>query len=998
MLIIVGGTMSSQSYGQMFNFRELSVQQGLPQSEAVAILFDSKNIAWIGTQGGGLTIYDGSEMRTLTKNDSLISNRIYCLAEINKEIWVGQKGGVSKLDLNGKVLRNFKLADRNTIVQDIVDYQDQLLLACNNGVWELKAGEFSLVTDNPNLKAVNSESFFREDDQNLWVCTHEGLLHFTDYTKKLNNERGLRGRRVDCASTFHGIKVIGSYDGGLNLYDQKEGFVWMDQMDPLKECIITCLFVAKNDELWIGTENSGVFVYNWGTRELRNYTLQNGLSSNNVQQIVADYWDNIWIGTRGGGVSIFQNSPFIKYSTVSGLNSNYIFSVLSTSEGDLWVGTEGTGVVRITDTSSVLFDEEFGFHSSKVKALYEDRSGRIWIGTDGEGLGIYLPYDGKDTIYTAKKETGLQANWIKGFTEDKRGNLYLATSDGGIVRAIDAKGTPEAIQFARLRVDNGTIPERLSDIEYIDDRLWYASPNGFFGFVKDRKMFGFYTPDMTYNNVAGKGVNYWFGTRDNGLFHITLENDSIAAEEWITAEDYLSSNNIYQLVLRDNELWVGTEKGLDRLKLDSAFRVTGKEHFGVEEGFEGKEANLNAVFMDANNHLWFGTVNGLYHYQGGEVNYAQRKPPILRMEDFQISYQSIRETEFADYYQDGKLIRPLLLPYDKNDIQFSFKAIHYAYSNNIRYSWILEGVDPDWTPASKVTAATYSNLSPGDYAFKVKASIDDNWEVEPIILEFTIDQPYWEKTWFKASYYSAAIFLLLVIILIIVFRVRRKNKAIRERLELEKNMIELEQKALRLQMNPHFIFNVLNSIHNLIILNDPDKARYALAKFSKLMRRVLENSREKYISIDDEIETLENYVQLEKLTTGTDVSLDFEIDTELDTVEEILPPLMIQPFIENALIHGLKELDRPGQIKVSFKLLHEHLLEVTIEDNGRGRKNAAAINAQKESYHKSTALQVTQERLASMNPNPDFVPFEILDLTNSHGNPIGTRVVFRLEI
>ena len=247
-------------------------------------------------------------------------------------------------------------------------------------------------------------------------------------------------------------------------------------------------------------------------------------------------------------------------------------------------------------------------------------------------------------------------------------------------------------------------------------------------------------------------------------------------------------------------------------------------------------------------------------------------------------------------------------------------------------------------------------------------------------------------------YYSVIIVDVGIIFLIVIIRIKRKNKRLRQKFEMEKNLIELEQKALRLQMNPHFIFNVLNSIHNLIILNDPDKARYALSKFSKLMRRVLENSREKLISIDNEIETLENYVQLEKLTSNHDVIISFDVDEKIDSSEEILPPLMIQPFVENAIIHGLKQLDKTGEIKVSFKLLEEHILECSIQDNGRGRENAAMINAQKENYHKSTALKVTQERLANLNQKTTFVPFEIIDLKDEKDEPCGTKVVIRLLI
>ena len=199
-------------------------------------------------------------------------------------------------------------------------------------------------------------------------------------------------------------------------------------------------------------------------------------------------------------------------------------------------------------------------------------------------------------------------------------------------------------------------------------------------------------------------------------------------------------------------------------------------------------------------------------------------------------------------------------------------------------------------------------------------------------------------------------------------------------------------------MNPHFIFNVLNSIHNLIILNDSDKARYALSKFSKLMRQVLENSREKFISIDEEVETLQNYVQLERLTSNVSIELIFEFDEDLDTAEQILPPLIIQPFVENAIIHGLKGIDRAGEIKISFRWFNENVLECLIEDNGQGRFKANEMKAQLSAEHKSTALKVVQERLANLNQKSTFIPFEMIDLKDDSGSACGTKVILRILV
>lgn len=989
------------AFSQAYNFQELSIQQGLPQSQAYDILLDSTQHAWIGTQGGGLCRYDGFEFNYFTKNDSLISNRVYCLEQIDDEIWVGQKGGVSVFDLNANFLRNYKVMNPVSVIQDIRQYKGEIYFATDAGVLYEKNGELILYEKNVSLNPMNVFSFF-ESNEGMWCCTNQGLYHFDDPMRKITKAKGLSADQVNCALSFANLWVIGTYGGGIDLYNPSEDYFEEKPFEDLNDMIVLSLYVTNESELWIGTLNHGVFVYSLDDGSLKNYQTINGLTNNHVRSITSDLWGNVWIGTSGGGVSIFQNSPFIQYNTSSGLNSNYVYSVLNSNRGDLWVGTEGAGVVRINDTSVVTFDEEYGFYSEKVKAILEDRNGDIWIGTEGKGLAIYSRYDAKDTLYTynSMNAKSITSDWVRCFAEDPNtGTVYIGTGGGGVISLLRTYEFPINQSFRKIRPENGNFPDRINSLDFIGGQMWYTSADGSYGYFKNKKLLQLKTQKSSFRNCVGYQNKRWLGSTDNGILEITLKKDSVQKEKWISVDQGLSSNNVYQLIWSQNDLWVGTEKGLDRIVFDSLYQIIEIEHFGFEEGFEGVETNINAAQLDDFGNLWFGTVNGLYLYQGGEVNYEQRKPPVLSLNDFSIFYESIEKTEYADYFEDGKMVNELLLPYNMNHIGFSFKAIHYTYAKNIRYRWKLSGADPDWTPPSNITNATYSNLHPGNYTFQVKAAIDDNWdEVEPITLNFSIDEPYYEKLWFKALYWGVIAFIVLLIALIIYLRIRRKNRAYREKFEMEKNLVELEQKALRLQMNPHFIFNVLTSIHNLIILNDPDKARYALAKFSKLMRNVLENSREKFISIDDEVATLENYVQLEKLTSNIDVELIVEIDDNVDAAEAILPPLMIQPFVENAIIHGLKEIDHPGIIKVGFKLLNEHLLECWVEDNGKGREEAAKINAQRENYHKSTALKVTQERLASLNQEVDFVPFEILDLKDEKGQPAGTKVIFRLAI
>lgn len=576
--------------------------------------------------------------------------------------------------------------------------------------------------------------------------------------------------------------------------------------------------------------------------------------------------------------------------------------------------------------------------------------------------------------------------------------MYIGTNDGGIYEVDNSKNG--AYLFKPIKTKNGNEPNHISHLTFYQGRLWFVEEDGGYGYIQNNLTRKFNEPGRTFRNIVCFKNSVWLGSKDDGILQLQLEDGQIKSKKWInTASKFaISSNNIYQLLFENNQLWVGTERGLDRLDLADSDEVIAVTHFGYEEGFEGVETNINANSVGQNGNLWFGTVNGLFVYKGRQANPSTIKPPLLTITDFKIVFESIQKTSYAATFKDGKLNGNLVLPYNKNHISVQFLGLHYSHTKNMRYRWKMSEIDPDWTPPSTVNIATYPNLSPGKYTFQVQVSIDGNWNNPPLQLVFTIDQPFWQKFWFIFSEIALSIILLFLIVLLIIKRQKRRAKIQNEKLRLEKNLLELEQKALRLQMNPHFIFNVLNSIHNLIILNDSDKARYALSKFSKLMRQVLENSREKYISITTEVETLQNYIQLEKLTSNANIALNFQFEEDMDTEEEILPPLMIQPFVENALIHGFKGMDKKGEIQVSFKWFHQDILECTISDNGIGRKKASETNAQKTDYHKSTALNVTEERLANLNQNKTFVPFEIIDLVDEFNQPSGTKVVIRIQV
>lgn len=415
-------------------------------------------------------------------------------------------------------------------------------------------------------------------------------------------------------------------------------------------------------------------------------------------------------------------------------------------------------------------------------------------------------------------------------------------------------------------------------------------------------------------------------------------------------------------------------------------------YYSRGDGFLGLENCHNSILRDRQNNIWFGTMNGLSVYNS---SYARilKSAPILHLEDVMLFYKPLSETKYIYKEKTG-----YELPYNQNHLSFSYCAIHTNYPEKIKYRYKLEGSDTRWSQWSEQDNISYASLSPGNYQFSVQASIDENVVSNSLHIPFVIEKPLWEKTWFRIMSV-----LLLIAGLITIFKVREKNIKTKaadknKSLQLQNNLLMLEQKALQLQMNPHFIFNALNSIQSVIVDNNVDKAREEIQNFALLMRSILNNSRKKTISLKEEITTIEKYLQLEQFCQKNQFGYHIHVAEDIDLDEMEIPSMLIQPYIENAVIHGIAHLKKPGKVDISFSKMDETLF-VTIKDNGVGRSKAKELTIGQQKSHVSLGMEVTGERLKNLaNESKISDPEFIIDHEDEDGKSLGTEVKLKIPI
>ena len=376
--------------------------------------------------------------------------------------------------------------------------------------------------------------------------------------------------------------------------------------------------------------------------------------------------------------------------------------------------------------------------------------------------------------------------------------------------------------------------------------------------------------------------------------------------------------------------------------------------------------------------MYFGGMDGFNAFYPSLIEKNMQIPVII------ISSFRVQNNLISDEIKDGDIIN---LSHNNNFFSIEFAALDYSNPKKNSYQYKLSKINKNWvtTNASKAIAQ-YTNVQPGTYTFIVKGSNNDGvWNEKGTKITIIIHPPW----------YNTILFRLVLLIFIIVglwLIITRRIKNIRKKHNIEKQLIELERQSLRLQMNPHFIFNSLNSIQSFVVEKNTDKAIHYLAKFSKLMRLILSNSSEAFISLQDEILTLKNYMDIEKLRFDDKFDYEIHIDPQIDSEFIAIPPMLIQPYIENAILHGILHKKTKGKIFIQIKTLDNNIY-VSIEDNGVGREIARKKKEESGVQHKSKGMLITKKRLEIISEQySSQLSVKISDLKDSENNASGTRV------
>lgn len=986
LLSVLAVLISARSVAQQHAFKHFTTQDGLAQSQIRAMAQDGAGYLWFGTLGGA-SRFDGERFVNHSLQSGLPDAQVSAMiTDRDGRLWSGagstvvQRQGIGWVEYPLPVERGIR------ILGLAFDKQGRLLAGTDGGgLFVLDNGKATPLPGYPQDTARYVRCLLTLADGRVLIGLRSGLLLWDD--GKCTRVRLGNGRVNNISALAEGADGswwVGTYldglfriapDGGRTVYTVENGLVVNN---------VRCLLVDRSGRLWVGTK-FGVNVMEQG--RMRLFTVHQGMPNDNIYCLFQDNEDNIWLGTDGAGVLRYLGDRFVTYTVKDGLCSDLVMTAVADSQGGVWLGTYDNGVCRMDGMAMVNTTD--GLPNNTVWCSLRDRSGALWFGTN-DGLAKVE----RGSVVQLPEAAAMPELRVLSLLEDTEGNIWCGTregitvvrADGGVVRHPAGPAGPG--RSVRNMVHDGA------------HRIWFASDNGIG--VYDGSSFGTYTTaDGLCDNTVqcllpdGKG-RLWAGTT-NGL----ALYDGSTFHTFRFAADF--GSNYIGLLLSDavGRIWAGTNNGLFVFHPDSLLADPGaRTHITVNDGLRNTEFNLNAGFRDHRGRLFFGTAGGLVmHDPARHPTEPPHRVPQVHITGIRSFLQHTDwKQESAGLDTEGLPI-DLELAYRRHHLTFDYTGVSLSAPERVRYRYRLQGVDDDWLPPTDARFASYSSLPNGSYVFEVVTAVGNGPWSAPVAFPFTVEPPFWLRWWF---------FLLVGMGLVAgTFGVMRYRTLANERSErtrqlmLRSRMLQLEQQALNANMNRHFVFNALNSIQYHINKQDRATASRYLTSFAKLMRKNLDASRNDTTDLAEELERLELYLLLEHMRFKDRFRYRITVDPGVDTKHVMLPAMMLQPYVENSIWHGILPMGRQGLVDIHVSASGPERVLVRIDDDGIGVDRSLQEKEAKGADHISRGIEITKGR-ADVLRRLDITDIRISGPFQWHqegtGAVQGTRVLIELPV
>jgi ligand-binding sensor domain-containing protein len=975
-------------------FRHLTVDQGLSQNSVVSITQDEAGYMWFATQDG-LNQYDGNSIKKYNRffNDITQSTYSYLgkiIHDPDGNLWISNLNGIT--EVKNKYLNKFDTISTSLHLSAVEKISsDEYIIGSYGAGLKRYYTSSSTFSDVP-LLGNDVYAIKKIDSVTYLLSTELGLVKYDVLNGATTISPPIEG------SMFSDIDINAFGEVYVSTYGQGLYRLNGDHLVRVKKIPgylnIQDIHFDSNNQLWVATYGEGVFLIN---EEVTQFKHEKGnsrsLGYNDILCIYEGEGGILWFGTDGGGVSYFDPESFRFSSLLNDLlpqeiHVDVVRSISADNRDLVWIGTSGFGLTRYNiknkSIKAYLNDEnrKNTLSGNRIVALRHDANGDLWVGTQENGLNILSP-NGR-----IRRINDIPATTIWIIYPDGRGNMWLGTRNEGLLLYNKNKGV---LQQINLESHPQIQSNNIRAIAPGKNGKWYigTEEHGIFSlsihdyavhrlptFVTAREIKYLYADDNTL----------WIGQAKNGLGIWRQESSNYTT---IDESKGLPNNVVYSILPGKNgDLWISTNKGICSFSKSTILEHSDMATFncyGIDDGLQGMEFNTGASFIREDGVLFFGGLKGINWIDPTTVKEKQliHKPLIT---DVIVNNSSLSYDTILHYKKS------LTLDYDQNYFNVRFLTPDFSQQANQEYAYRLLGLNDNWTFAGRQEVASFTNVPPDDYIFEITMVTDGEVsDSRKSKLSISIQPAFWQTWWFRIGG-------SLLILAGISIGYKKRTQYLKDLKKTSEQIKELEMLVLRSQMNPHFLFNSLNSIKSYILKSDKLKASEYLSDFAHMVRMILQNSREKEISLSQELESLKLYIALEKMRLKQDIEVKYFIDSTINLDGINIPPLLLQPYVENAIWHGLMPKKSGGKLHIS--LLRENAKIICrIDDNGIGRSQSLKNKEGRMKPYKSMGMGITKDRVDLHNKvSNKKIEIHITDKQSPEGIPSGTSIDITLPL
>lgn len=974
LIIIIGFCRPIRLNAQQYNFKNYSVENGLPYIQIFTLFQDNLGYLWSGGYGGA-SKFNGKTFQHYSPKNGLANHYVNCITQHNNQVLIGTIDGLSIIDnYSKKITANYTIKEglpSNKIIALCSDLKSRTWIGTSVGLCYLENKKI-ILSKKLNNTAINCLNY--STDNGLWIGTKNGLFNLkNDQLILYTTIEGLSDNNITClAKNYVTNELIIGTKNGLNILDlETKKIIKFHVNNGLLDEEIASITCNEHGVVWIGGKN-GLVSFNG--KEFSYYTIRQDNNSNNVVALLTDYEENLWIGTHNG-LFIYKGKAFTSYSKNEGLGSSFVFQIIKDKSENLWLTTENNGVYKYEDGYFKNYSTKNGLSDNDTRCVLENNDGTILFGTSS-GLSKFKNERFENLI---SGKNFKQEGPINSLFKDVNNTIWVGGKNG--LCAIKQNKSNYVTTYYKLPTDIKDY-EVWSIKQDNNGQIWAGTYlAGLYKlegnqFVNQSQYFKLNVE--TALEIEFDDLNNLYAATLNGVLVLNIKTGQ---SKLIAEKDGLNSELVYSIKISNDKkyIWVGTNQGISKINLSSIFQNNLEiNSYTKADGFEGVECNTHGIFEDKDGSVWFGTVNGLMKFS----------PKELSVND-NLSKTTISNIKLA--FADTLLANGSKLDFSNNNITFYFDGISLTDPEKVLYTYKLEGFDKSWSPNTEINYAKYDNLPAGKFTFKVKSCNSDGiWNIEPTTFSFEIKSPFYKTWWF-----FLIVIILISTIIAFIFRWRLHQIKRKQQLEFE-GKVEIsksELKALRAQMNPHFVFNSLNSIQHFILNSKGEEAVKYLSKFAKLIRLILQNSEKAIVTINEDLESIILYLELEKMRFDNKFNYIITIHPGVNADYDEIPPMLIQPYLENAILHGINPKDGNGTIEINITIVNQ-FIKISIKDDGIGRVKSQSLQSLHPSNrHKSLGMKITEDRVRILNSiYHSNLNVNIIDLYDQQQNATGTQV------